>query len=53
MVIIDHGEIPGYMAAMTMGFSVADPSLLDSLEEGDRVEFVIDEATGAISDIAK
>lgn len=53
MVIIDHGEIPGYMAAMTMGFSVADPGLLDSLEEGDRVEFVIDEATGAISDIAK
>lgn len=38
-VLIDHEDIPGFMDAMTMAFPVADPSLLEGLEEGARVEF--------------
>jgi protein SCO1 len=34
---IDHEAIPGYMAAMTMPYDVADASLLQGLAPGDRV----------------
>ncbi len=30
-VVVDHGEITGFMMAMTMGYSVKNPSVLDSL----------------------
>lgn len=39
IVRIAHEEIPGYMAAMTMPFTVKDPSLLAGLAPGDRVQF--------------
>ena len=51
MVILDHEEIPGYMAAMVMGLEVADPALLHDLEEGDVVRFTLDPATGQITGI--
>jgi protein SCO1/2 len=38
-VRIAHREIPGFMPAMTMDFSVADPALLDGLEPGAEVRF--------------
>jgi Cu/Ag efflux protein CusF len=38
-ITLDHGEIPGLMGAMTMPFPVADPKLLEGLQEGQRVEF--------------
>jgi protein SCO1/2 len=36
-VVIRHDDVPGLMPAMTMPFSVRDPSLLDGLEPGDKV----------------
>jgi len=38
-VVIEHGELPGLMPAMTMNFDVADPKLLDALFPGQSVEF--------------
>src|SRR6202049_3623879 len=36
-VVVDHGEIPGFMMAMTMGYSVKNPNLLDSLSPEDQI----------------
>jgi Cu/Ag efflux protein CusF len=36
-VTVDHGEIPGFMMAMTMGYSVKSPNLLDSLSPEDQI----------------
>ena len=36
-VVVDHEEIPGFMMAMTMGYAVKDPSLLDSLSPEDQI----------------
>jgi len=40
-VTIDHEEIPGLMAAMTMPFPVEDVRIMEGLAEGDAVEFVL------------
>ncbi len=37
-VIVRHEEIPGYMDAMTMPFSVAEPKMLAELRPGDEIE---------------
>jgi Cu/Ag efflux protein CusF len=36
-VVVDHGEITGFMMAMTMGYSVKNPSVLDSLSPEDQI----------------
>jgi protein SCO1/2 len=36
-VVVDHGEIPGFMMAMTMGYAVKAPNLLDSLAPSDTI----------------
>jgi protein SCO1 len=36
-VVIAHDDIPGFMAAMTMPFTVAEPGLLTGLDPGDKV----------------
>ena len=36
---IKHEKIPGYMAAMTMDFSVRDPNLLNEIKAGDEITF--------------
>jgi Cu/Ag efflux protein CusF len=36
-VVVDHGEITGFMMAMTMGYSVKNPNLLDSLSPEDQI----------------
>jgi Cu/Ag efflux protein CusF len=36
-VVVDHGEITGFMMAMTMGYSVKNPDLLDSLRPEDQI----------------
>ncbi|HET7341686.1 MAG TPA: copper-binding protein [Methylomirabilota bacterium] len=41
LIVITHGEIPGYMPAMTMGFRVASPRLVDTVKPGDAVRFVL------------
>jgi Cu/Ag efflux protein CusF len=41
-VTLDHGDIPGFMEAMTMTFLVKDSSILSGVEEGMRVRFRIE-----------
>ncbi len=41
-VTLDHGELPGFMEAMTMTFPVKDSSFLSGIEEGMRVKFRIE-----------
>jgi Cu/Ag efflux protein CusF len=41
LVVITHEPIPGVMGAMTMGFRVSQPSLMQGMEAGDQVEFTL------------
>jgi Cu/Ag efflux protein CusF len=41
IVILTHEDIPGYMAAMTMGFPVKDSKLLEGLDIGETVRFTL------------
>ncbi len=41
-IVMDHGEIKGFMDAMTMGYKAASTALLKGLKPGDRVRFTID-----------
>jgi Cu/Ag efflux protein CusF len=52
-LVVEHGEIPGFMEAMTMGYKVHPPSLLDKLQAGDTVRFTIDTQAQAIVKIEK
>jgi|SRR5579863_3386128 len=36
-VVVDAGDIPGFMAAMTMGYSVKNPALLAPLSPEDKI----------------
>ena len=47
-LVVEHGDIPGFMEAMTMGYKVHPPSLLDTLTAGTRIRFTIDTAKKAI-----
>jgi len=40
-VTIEHGEIPDLMMAMTMTFSVDDPTILAGVAVGDEVDFLV------------
>jgi len=49
-VTLKHGPIANLdMPAMTMVFKVADPKLLDSIKEGDKVKFAADRVNGAFT----
>ena len=39
---IQHEEIPGFMGAMTMAFSIAEEAMNDSLEVGDEIIFKLE-----------
>jgi Cu/Ag efflux protein CusF len=52
-IVVEHGEIKGFMEAMTMGYRVDPPSLLAGLEEGDKIRFTIDVQRRAIVAIEK
>jgi Cu/Ag efflux protein CusF len=52
-IVVEHGEIKGFMEAMTMGYRVDPPSLLAGLKEGDKVRFTIDVQRRAIVEIEK
>ena len=52
-IVVDHGEIQGFMEAMTMGYQVDPPSLLVGLKPGDKVRFTIDVARRAIVNIER
>jgi protein SCO1/2 len=40
-IFLTHEAMPGLMEAMTMGFEVEDPKLLDGLAAGDPVRFTV------------
>ena len=49
-VTLRHGPIANLdMPGMTMVFKVADPRMLDSIKDGDKVRFSADKVNGAIT----
>jgi Cu/Ag efflux protein CusF len=52
-LVVEHGEIKGFMDAMTMGYTVSPSSLLDGLSAGDIVRFTIDTQNQAIVQIER
>lgn len=52
-IVLEHGEIKGFMGAMTMGYKINPPSLLSSVKPGDKVRFTIDTDASAITKIDK
>ena len=48
-VTLDHAAIPKLdMDAMTMAYPVKDPAMLKDLKAGDKVDFDVEEAGGAV-----
>ena len=41
VIVLTHGDIPGYMPAMTMGFRVASPKIQEVVTAGDEVRFTL------------
>jgi Cu/Ag efflux protein CusF len=52
-LVVEHGDIPGFMGAMTMGYPVNPPSLLHRLKAGNTVRFTIDTKQKAIVGIKR
>ena len=50
-VVLEHGEIKGFMDAMTMGYKVTPPSLMNSVKPGDKIRFTIDTEARTITKI--
>jgi len=41
VIVLTHGDIEGYMPAMTMGFRVASPRIQEAVAVGDAVRFTL------------
>ena len=52
-IVLTHGEINGFMDAMTMGYPIEPPSLLKGVKAGDTVRFTIDTEAKAIVTLEK
>jgi Cu/Ag efflux protein CusF len=52
-LVVEHGVIKGFMDAMTMGYRIDPPSLLEGLQAGDTIRFTIDTQNKAIVKIEK
>jgi mono/diheme cytochrome c family protein len=52
-LVVQHGEIKGFMEAMIMGYTVTPASLLDGFKAGDHIRFTIDTQQKAIVKIEK
>jgi Cu/Ag efflux protein CusF len=50
-IVLEHGEIKGFMEAITMGYRIDPPSLLAGLKPGDKVRFTIDVQKRTITQI--
>ena len=49
MIQINHGDIKGYMPAMSMPYRVKDRSMLDLVKPGDKVTFTLEDTSkGAV-----
>ncbi|MFQ5804757.1 MAG: copper-binding protein [Candidatus Methylomirabilales bacterium] len=51
LLVVKHGEIKGFMGAMTMGYPVSSADLLKGLKKGDRIMFKIDARKEVIIEI--
>ena len=52
-IVIEHGDIKGFMDAMTMGYKVSPPALLKTVTPGDQVQFTLDTERRVITRIEK
>ena len=52
-LVVEHGEIKGFMEPMTMGYPVEPSTLLEGLKSGDQVRFTIDVPKKTIVKIEK
>lgn len=52
-IVLEHGEIKGFMEAMTMGYRIESLSLVAGLKPGDTVRFTIDVQKRSITAIEK
>jgi Cu/Ag efflux protein CusF len=52
-IVLTHGEITGFMDAMTMGYAIQPASLLAGVQAGDTVRFTIDTGQKAIVRLEK
>lgn len=54
VVFVKHGDIPGYMEAMSMGYPVRDAKELEGLKEGDKIraDLVVEDGLGHLEKIA-
>lgn len=50
-IVLEHGEIKGFMEPMTMGYKAEPASLLTRVKPGDKVRFTIDTGARAITKI--
>jgi Cu/Ag efflux protein CusF/uncharacterized cupredoxin-like copper-binding protein len=47
-LIVNHEEIRGFMGAMEMSYPVMPPTLLNPINPGDKIQFIIDRGLSAI-----
>jgi Cu/Ag efflux protein CusF len=52
-LVVDHVEIEGFMEAMTMGYRIDPPTLLEGLKPGDKIRFTIDVRRKVITAVEK
>ena len=52
-LVVEHGEIKGFMEPMTMGYRIEPASLLEGIKPGDKVRFTIDVPKKTIVKIEK
>jgi Cu/Ag efflux protein CusF len=52
-IVLFHGEIKGFMPAMTMDYRVKEASLLRGLNPGDKIHFAIEAEEKVIVDVEK
>jgi Cu/Ag efflux protein CusF len=53
LLTVKHGEIPGLMPAMTMGYTVANEKEIETLRPGDKIsaELVVSDNVGRLENI--